>query len=450
MTPTQRGRRTAAQRTTGAALMRLFSKPAVILASVAALAACGASPRVARVYDGRLVEGRFITPDAYAAFLRGVLAEDSGDLRGALAAYAQALEEDTEEPAIWAHLGEARCKLDPKDPEIDRAFAQALKRDANSAGALAAKGRCALARGNAVEAAELARRASAEDPKNVGLTAFAVRVDASRGDPAARERAIALTREHGEYAAAWDALIAWGYARKDADLVARGLAGLVHVAPARSTEVEKGALALLDGGQPALARALAVAVADAPRDLGVIGPRDATVARLAVDEALARGDRAVALARATRGHVSVAEVAARALLLDHRDLAASIAAAVADADPSASGAVMVKGALKASGPAPLATAPPAAGKNASVVPPAAPSTDSPPEICALVFADYLAASVGIEAARVWLARITRTPMAPRDPLTGPLAVDLATRGVLPIAALPAELRASVQRARASE
>ena len=43
-----------------------------------------------------------------------------------------------------------------------------------------------------------------------------------------------------------------------------------------------------------------------------------------------------------------------------------------------------------------------------------------------------------------------TPMAARDPLAGPLAVDLAARGVLPVADLPAELRAAVARARASE
>jgi hypothetical protein len=41
-------------------------------------------------------------------------------------------------------------------------------------------------------------------------------------------------------------------------------------------------------------------------------------------------------------------------------------------------------------------------------------------------------------------------MAAHDPLGGPLAVDLATRGILPIVEVPPELRASVQRARAAE
>jgi len=74
----------------------------------------------------------------------------------------------------------------------------------------------------------------------------------------------------------------------------------------------------------------------------------------------------------------------------------------------------------------------------------------PPELCALVLADRLAKAAGPEVARTWLARVAYTPTAPRDPLGGPLAVDLATRGVLPVESLPAELRASFQRARAAE
>jgi hypothetical protein len=434
--------------------MRLSSSTvvrAVVAAASFVTAACGSGQRVVRVYDGRLVEGRYVSPDAYASLLRGVLAEESGDLRGALAAYVQALDEDEDDPEIATRIGEVRCKINPKDPEIDHAFARALKLDASSASALAAKSRCALARGKTDEAADLARRAASQDPKNVALAAFAVRTEANVAaapDPAARERAIALTTAHGDDAAAWDALIAWGYSRKDAGLVARGLEGLVRAAPARSLEVEKGAVALAAGGQPALARKVAIAISDAPRELGVIGPRDATVARLAVDEALARGDGATALARATRGHVPLTEVAARALVLDRRDVAAAVAASIASADPRASGALMVQEALKSAAPGPTSSAgkpvPAAAGVATALV------TDQPPEICALVFADRLAATSGTAVARGWLARVTRTPMTPNDPLAGPLAVDLASRGVLPVADLPLELRAVVQRVRASD
>ena len=209
----------------------------------------------------------------------------------------------------------------------------------------------------------------------------------------------------------------------------RGLEGLVRVAPTRSVELEKGALALLAAGEPALARKLAVAVADAPRALGVVGPRDATVARLAVDEALERGDKPATLARATRGHVPLSEVAARALLLDHKDLALAIASSVADADPGSSGALMVRLALRGAGPA---SAPAAkAGAPASPVPAGlVDPRDQPPELCALVFADRLAVTSSVDAAKTWLARITRTPAPPRDPLATALSSALATKGVL--------------------
>lgn len=427
-------------------------KRVAALATLAALAvglgaaACVPPPRVVRVYDGRIVEGRYVSPEAYAAFLRGVLAEEAGDIKAAVGAYAKAVDEDEDDPAIWTRIAAARCKNDPKDAEADRAFARATKLDPTYAGTLAARARCATARGRTDEAASLARAAAAQDPKNVGLEALAVRSESSKSDPAARERAIALTEEHGAYAAAWDALIMWGTARRDVELVARGFEGLVHAAPARGGEVEQGAVALLEGGHLALARRVASALTDAPRELGVVGPRDATVARLAVDEALARGDRDRALARATRGHVPLAELAARAYVLEKKDLAAELAKRVADADPSASGAQMVKAALKSTPPAASA----AAKGQAQAPDPFARVTDQPPELCALVLADRMATASGVEAARVWLARIVRTPMPKGDPLAGPLAVDLASRGVLPAAELPAELRSAAQRARATE
>lgn len=413
---------------------------ALAVVGIVGLAAggCGSEPRVVRVYDGRVVQGRYVSPEAYAAFLRGAIAEAGGDLKAAATAYGAAADEDDEDPEVLARLGEVRCKLDPKDGNADRAFGRALSIDPKYAGALAAWSRCASARGKASEALELARRAAAEDPKNVELQALFVRSSAAQpaqggqANAAAREQAIALTLAHGENAAAWDALAAWGRSHRDAELVARALEGLVHAAPMRSLEVERGAVALLEGGQLALARRVASVLADAPREMEVLGPRDATVARLAVDEALVRGDRLTALARATRGHVALSEVAARALVLEQRVIAAAIATQITDADPGASGAAMVKASLE--------------GKTAGF----AHVTDQPPELCALVFADRLATAVGLDVARQWLARITYTPMSSRDPVAGPLAVDLAARGVLPVTDLPPELRASAQHARASE
>jgi len=410
-----------------------------LLFVVASLGATGClrDPKVSRVYDGKLVEEKYVTPDAYAAFLRGVLAEEAGDYKGAITAYQQALEEDDDDPEIWTRLGETRCRQAPNDAEADRAFARALKLDPASASAHAANARCLVARGRGDEAAAFAAKAASLDPGNVALEALHLRAQAgvSSPSPAARERVLALTLAHREHAAAWDALVAWGRARRDPELLARGLEGLLRVAPSRSAEVEAGAVLLLEAGHLPLARRLAAAIADAPRDLEVRGPRDATVARLAVDEALARGVREAALARATRGHVPLAEVAARALLLDQKEIATSVVTAQIDADPNASGAQMVRAALRT---APPTTAPRAPDVLARV-------TDRPPEICALVFADRLAATAGNEVARDWLARITWTPMALRDPLATPLARDLTARGVRApdgAGAAPAEQRTS--------
>ncbi|HEY5145611.1 MAG TPA: hypothetical protein VII82_02545, partial [Polyangiaceae bacterium] len=46
------------------------------------LSACGGTTLVERAYDGRVVQGRAIEPEAYAAFLDGAMAEASDDRRG--------------------------------------------------------------------------------------------------------------------------------------------------------------------------------------------------------------------------------------------------------------------------------------------------------------------------------------------------------------------------------
>ena len=63
-------------------LLGSLSAMATLVAAAPGLAGCGAEPRVVRVYDGRIVEGRYVSPEAYAAFLRGVLAEESGRPQG--------------------------------------------------------------------------------------------------------------------------------------------------------------------------------------------------------------------------------------------------------------------------------------------------------------------------------------------------------------------------------
>lgn len=391
-----------------------MTRAALPLAILVVLAGCASNPRVVRVYDGKVVEGAYVPPEAYAAYLRGALAEEAGDLAGATAAYEKALEEDDEDPEIWTRVGDVRCRRDPKDPKADDAFAKASKLDRTYAPLHAARARCLATRGKPEEAAAAAREASSHDPSNVEIEALVIRTT-PKPIPAVRDRALALTVAHGERSAAWEALAHWGRAHGDAELFARGLEGLAKLSPTRSEDIEKGALDLLGQGYTAYARRLAATIADVPEDRGGAGPRDATLARLAVDDAILTGDQAKVERRGVRGRVPASELAARAMLLDRRDLATTIAKGVTAADPKSSGAQMVLAALAA------------LEKKPREIPP---HHDSPPEACALVLADVIASTSNAETARAWLARVQRTPAPPLDPVIAPLVVDLAARGVL--------------------
>ncbi len=396
---------------------------------------CVGDPRVVRVYDGRIIEGPFVPPEAYASYLKGVLAEEAGDLRSALAAYEQTSREDDEDPEPLSRIADVRCRLDPKDKGVDEALSKALQIDPTYAPALAAKARCLGARGHAPDGIVLVDRVDPADRRGADLGALFVRLAAQRKDGAAdtvaRQRAIAFTVESGEHAAAWDALIAWGRAKSDGELLARGLEGLVRVAPLRSREVEAGVIELLGIGHAALARRVAATIADTSPEHGIHLVHDPTVARLAVDEAILAGNGEKVERRATRGHVQIGEVAARALILERPELARPLAEIVTSADPTAGCATMVSSALAArEGKPPLRT-------NEMTTRPVG---DRPATACVLVFAERLAAMDSGESARVWAARVAPAPMAPHDPAVGALAVDLAARGVVPPASLPLELR----------
>jgi hypothetical protein len=395
--------------------------------------ACAGDPMVVRVYDGRIVEGAYVPPEAYASYLKGVLAEEAGDLRSALAAYENATAADNEDPEPFTRIGDVRCKLDPKSKAADAAFARALRIDPTYAPALAAKARCADARGEPAEGIAILERIAPEDRSSASLEALFVRLAARRSDSPddrrARARAIALTVASGEDPAAWGALVAWGRGKADAELLARGLEGLVRTSPDSRFDVEAGVLELLGMGQTALARRVAATLADAPPERGIGTVRDATVARLAVDEALLAGDQARAERRAVRGHVPLSEVAARALVLERPEIARSVALAVVAADPGAGCASMVLAAAAA-----REGKPPASGELLR-----SPPSDRP-AACVLVFAERLAATGNAEAARIFASRVEAAAMAPHDPVAGPLAVELAARGIVPEASLPLELR----------
>lgn len=381
------------------------------------LVACTHPSTVTRVYDGRVVEGPFIAPEAYEAYLKGVIAEEAGDLPTAARAYEEAVDEDGDDPEPYARLGSVRCKLGQSPT---KAFAHALRLDRSYAPALAAKAECDAAQGHARDGIALLDAVRPADRAPVSIEALYVKL-AARADVDARARAIALTVASGDSPAAWDALVAWGKAKGDLELVARGLEGLVRAAPTRSREIEAGVLELVGLGQTALARRVAAALVDAPDELGVVGPHDRTVARLAVDEAIVRSDRVAIERRTTRVHMDLGEAAARAILLERPELAHRIADAVLGAEPTAACAEMAAVAMSVR--IRVRGAERGAGADA----------------CVLVVAERLAAMGNADAARVW-ARRMGISVSPQDPVTGPVAVDLAARGILALNELPTALR----------
>ncbi len=94
-----------------------------------ALAGCAGRPQVTRVYDGHIVRGRYISPEAYAAFMRGILAEESGDYRMASVEFETATREDPRDPEVWLRLGAARCKMMGQTRSYEQAFDRAEDAD---------------------------------------------------------------------------------------------------------------------------------------------------------------------------------------------------------------------------------------------------------------------------------------------------------------------------------
>ncbi len=386
--------------------------------------ACGGGPLVERAYDGHVVEGRAIEPDAYAAFLIGALAESSGQTRDALIAYEHAARLDSRGPEIWTRVGAVRCALRPGDPHADDAFARALAIDDRYAGAWAARARCAATRNDAAGTLENARRAAELDPSADGANALLARAGVAVQDATTRDALLALTATARDRVAAWDALASWAASRGDIALWARALETLVKVAPARRDAVARAAEELAGAGEMDEARAVAAAAADAGEG-PMMEDRAPLAARLAVDEAIGRGNADEVRLRATRARVTLEEAAARALLAGQRDMAREIVSPVTRADPGASGARLV---LAASEGRDLVGAAVEARRQATSISGAG----------LVAFGAAVVHAVSPEEARASLAALKHGPLVAGDDRVVRRAVELASRGTLDMSALPAD------------
>jgi tetratricopeptide (TPR) repeat protein len=101
---------------------------------------------ITRMADGVRYEGRFVNPEAYAAYLLGVEREAHGEYKNALSSYLEAHAEDPDSPEIWARIGAVQCAAStpergPKAAQV--AFERGLRNDPDYFGNYLERARCA-------------------------------------------------------------------------------------------------------------------------------------------------------------------------------------------------------------------------------------------------------------------------------------------------------------------
>jgi tetratricopeptide (TPR) repeat protein len=156
-----------------------------LLCSALASSACAREP-VVRIFDGREVEGRFISPEAYAAFTEASLEEARGNKAAAVAAYERAISEDPKNATAWGRLGALRCTA--ATAAADRAFSRAESLDSELASPWLARAECALERRDARGAVSHALRAAALSPEDEEASQLVATALERAGDAVAARR----------------------------------------------------------------------------------------------------------------------------------------------------------------------------------------------------------------------------------------------------------------------
>jgi hypothetical protein len=310
------------------------------LAIGVSLSGCAATSEVTRDYGGRIVQGRYIEPEAYAAFLRGSIAEASGQTSDALAAYGAAARKDPWSVEIWTRIAAVRCAASPSDTLADEALARALAIDPRFAPAWAVKATCALGRGDGAAARDAAAKAAALDPEQDAANVLLADTAAPDRASEARSALVALTATAEDPVLAWSALARWASSHGDLALASFAYERLVKMAPSYRGATAEAAERLASTGRTSDARRVAAAAVDASE-----APFDAAAhplaARLAVDDAIARKNAPLVRRRAIRVRLSLEEAAARALLAGDAPLARAIASQEASADADDQGVRLV-------------------------------------------------------------------------------------------------------------
>jgi tetratricopeptide (TPR) repeat protein len=261
-------------------------------ACLLALIGCGASQNTQRVFQGEVVVGPYVEPEAYAAFAEGVYLEQRGDYPGAMSAYRRAQALDGDSPGIAARLGAVTCRSNLA-AGLEEFQTSGVARD--YAPAWAERALCLHRHADAQRALAAARRALALDSRNpdANLLIAELHREAARPD-AARAWLFAWALEDPDAAAHSRAIEAQAWLLGD-----RALVALARSARAANTEDAEGArvevvprgpaelaLSATSRGEPDIAsRQAALALAANPEDA------DALVAALFAASALLDDER---------------------------------------------------------------------------------------------------------------------------------------------------------------
>jgi hypothetical protein len=220
---------------------------------------------------------------------------------------------------------------------------------------------------------------------------------------------------------AWGAVESWARAHDDAALRVAALEAVVRAGPVRRAAAARAAEDLAGIGALGLAWSLAAAAVDASDE--PLAAQCFLAPRLAVDEAIARGEPLRVRELATRGRLGLEETAARALLAGRLEVASSLALAETQADPDSASARLMLAAAGGADAAELLTRP---------------STTVRP----LSATEWIAYGQALQhagspwAARAALAATAHRPLVGSDDRVVRAAVHLALRGVIDAGALP--------------
>lgn len=340
--------------------MRLAGRGA--LAACLALTACFPRPGVLRVQDDAFVLGPTYEPPAYAYALAGAMAESDGRYAEAARAYDRALGEAPGDPELSTRLYHASCfaaapgRFD--EPKARKSLQRAM--DRGYAPAYVALAECVTRQGSRgdAEALRLAREGisrTARDPDEV--------LRAGKDSEGSELRNGVLVIAHPEAREPYLALAESLEKAGKRLAAATAYADYARLQPSARRSMLGKAEQLEAAGEGFGARLLAAAALDAPAVSGApLGALPPAALRLAIDEAILRGDERAVLRRASRGRVGLGEVAARAWLVGDRALAERLARSVLEAGHADADAAAVMLCLGLVVPMPIDGAPSESGR----------------------------------------------------------------------------------------